>query len=186
MLPDDLPFKIFASPRRFAVLVRAVLKQGRDIHEQRKLMPTSVGLDAAGQATPALLKKLATLGMGAEVVPQLRREGEGKAESLVYDSKQSGAMLTDGLQQALQETLTKLPIPKMMTYQLADGWSDVQFVRPAHRLGGAVRRRHCTNFNIGFAGWTYYPRPIASKRQARRWKFAMPTATKRKWKMKAR
>jgi glycyl-tRNA synthetase beta chain len=26
------------------------------------------------------------------------------------------------------------PIPKVMTYQLADGWSNVSFVRPAHRL----------------------------------------------------
>jgi glycyl-tRNA synthetase beta chain len=34
----------------------------------------------------------------------------------------------------LQEALNKLPIPKVMTYQLADGWSTVNFVRPAHGL----------------------------------------------------
>jgi glycyl-tRNA synthetase beta chain len=124
----------FASPRRLAVRVNNVVAKAADKQVSQKLMPVSVGLDANGQATPALLKRLAALGVGAEVVPQLRREGEGKAESLIYDSKQSGATLTDGLQKALLETLAKLPIPKVMTYQLADGWDSVQFVRPAHRL----------------------------------------------------
>ena len=124
----------FASPRRLAVRVAEVLAKAADKQVAQKLMPVSVGLDASGQATPALLKKLGALGVGAEVVPQLRREGEGKAESLVYDSKQPGKTLAEGLQQALHEALAKLPIPKVMTYQLADGWSSVQFVRPAHRL----------------------------------------------------
>jgi glycyl-tRNA synthetase beta chain len=34
----------------------------------------------------------------------------------------------------LAEAIAKLPIPKVMTYQLADGWTDVKFVRPAHGL----------------------------------------------------
>src|SRR3989338_4545696 len=124
----------FASPRRLAALTGNVITKADDKQVSQKLMPVSVGLDASGQATPALLKRLAALGVGAEVVPQLRREGEGKAELLVYDSMQSGATLADGLQNALQEALAKLPIARMMTYQLADGWSSVQFVRPAHGL----------------------------------------------------
>jgi len=124
----------FASPRRLAVHVNNVATKADDKQVAQKLMPVSVGLDAAGQATPALLKRLAALSAGAEVVTQLRREGEGKAESVIYDSKQSGASLVEGLQLALQETLAKLPIPKVMTYQLANGWDSVQFVRPAHRL----------------------------------------------------
>jgi len=124
----------FASPRRLAVQVNDVATKADDKQVAQKLMPVSVGLDASGQATPALLKRLAALGAGAEVVAHLRREGEGKAESLIYDSKQSGVSLVEGLQLALQETLAKLPIPKVMTYQLANGWDSVQFVRPAHRL----------------------------------------------------
>ncbi len=124
----------FASPRRLAVRVSDVVAKAEDKPVSQKLMPASVGLDASGQATPALLKKLAALGVGAEVVPQLRREGEGKAESLIYDSRHPGATLAEGLQHALQDALAKLPIPKVMTYQLADGWSSVQFVRPAHGL----------------------------------------------------
>ncbi len=122
----------FASPRRLAVLVGDVIARAEDRQVSQKLMPVSVGLDANGQATPALLKKLAALGVEAEVVPKLRREGEGKAESLIHDSTQSGATLAEGLQKALEETLARLPIAKVMTYQLADGWSSVQFVRPAH------------------------------------------------------
>ena len=38
------------------------------------------------------------------------------------------------LQAALDETLAALPIPKVMSYQLADGWSSVHFVRPVHGL----------------------------------------------------
>ncbi len=124
----------FASPRRLAVRITEVIAKAADRSVSQKLMPVAVGLNASGQATPALLKKLGALGVGAEVVSQLRREGEGKAESLVYDSREAGASLAEGLQKALQETLAKLPIPKVMTYQLADGWDSVQFVRPAHRL----------------------------------------------------
>jgi glycyl-tRNA synthetase beta chain len=128
------PVTAFASPRRLAVRVEHVLDKGADKPVSQKLMPVAVALDASGKATPALLKKLGALGAGPDVVPQLRREGEGKAESLFYDSVQPGKTLQEGLQVALQEALASLPIPKVMTYQLADGWSSVQFVRPAHRL----------------------------------------------------
>ena len=124
----------FASPRRLGVRVGNVLNQAPDRLVRQKLMPISVGLDIGGNATPALLKKLASLGVGVEVVPLLRREGDGNAETLIYDRSQSGATLAEGLQLALQEVLAKLPIPKVMTYQLADGWNSVQFVRPAHGL----------------------------------------------------
>ncbi|OYV31240.1 MAG: hypothetical protein B7Z83_11585, partial [Thiomonas sp. 20-64-5] len=91
-------------------------------------------LDASGAPTPALLKKLASLGLGASAAAQLRREGEGKAETLCIDTVAVGVALAEGLQAALHDTLTKLPIPKVMAYQLTDGWSTVKFVRPAHGL----------------------------------------------------
>ncbi len=74
------------------------------------------------------------MGMDASIVAGLKREGEGKSETLFLDTVVTGAKLVDGLQLALKETLAKLPIPKVMTYQLADGWTDVNFVRPAHGL----------------------------------------------------
>jgi glycyl-tRNA synthetase beta chain len=124
----------YASPRRLAVHVTDVTAQAADKPVSHKLMPVSVGLTAEGQASPALLKKLAALGLDASVVPQLKREGEGKAETLFFDSMVKGATLAEGLQKAIEDALAKLPIPKVMTYQLADGWTSVNFVRPAHAL----------------------------------------------------
>jgi glycyl-tRNA synthetase beta chain len=139
----DAVVTAFASPRRMAAHVIGVLAQGADKAVQQKLMPVAVGLDAAGNATPALLKKLQALGADvsdpAAAVAALKRAPDGKAEALFYDSMVKGASLQAGLQKALEEALAKLPIPKVMQYQLETdcelpGWSSVNFVRPAHSL----------------------------------------------------
>jgi glycyl-tRNA synthetase beta chain len=139
----DAVVTAFASPRRLAVHVTGVLAQAADKAVQQKLMPVAVGLDAAGNATPALLKKLQALGADvsdpAAAVAALKRAPDGKAEALFYDSIVKGASLQAGLQKALEEALAKLPIPKVMQYQLETdcelpGWSSVNFVRPAHSL----------------------------------------------------
>jgi len=133
----------FASPRRLAAHITHVAAKAADRAVQQKLMPVSVGLDANGLATPALLKKLQALGADVSdpvfTVAALRKAPDGKNEALFYDSLVGGATLDVGLQQALDATLTKLPIPKVMSYQLETdcalpGWSSVNFVRPAHGL----------------------------------------------------
>jgi glycyl-tRNA synthetase beta chain len=129
----------FASPRRLAVHVTGVAAQAADKAVSQKLMPVAVGLDASGNATPALLKKLQALGADASAVAGLKRAPDGKAEALFYDSTVKGVTLVDGLQKALLDAIAKLPIPKVMTYQLESGcelpgWSSVSFVRPAHGL----------------------------------------------------
>lgn len=124
----------YASPRRLAAHITEVLPQAEDKAVSQKLMPVSVGLDADGKPTPALIKKLAALGAGEEAVASLTRQGEGKAEALFHASTVRGVMLADGVQKALDEAIARLPIPKVMRYQLADGWSSVHFVRPAHGL----------------------------------------------------
>ena len=133
----------YASPRRLAAHVTQVAAQAADKAVQQKLMPVTVGLDASGNATPALLKKLQAMGADvsdpAALVASLKRAPDGKAEALFYDSVAKGATLLQGLQKALDEALTKLPIPKVMTYQLETdcelpGWTSVNFVRPAHGL----------------------------------------------------
>ena len=129
----------YASPRRLAAHITPVSALAADKAVQQKLMPVTVGLDASGNATPALLKKLQALGAGPEAVAQLKRAPDGKAEALFYDSIVKGASLADGLQKALSEAIAKLPIPKVMSYQLETdcelpGWSSVNFVRPAHSL----------------------------------------------------
>ena len=129
----------FATPRRLAAHITAVAAQAADKAVSQKLMPVSVGLDATGNATPALLKKLQALGADASAVAGLKRAMDGKAEGLFYDSQVTGVLLAAGLQKAIEEAIAKLPIPKVMSYQLAQncempGWSSVSFVRPAHKL----------------------------------------------------
>jgi glycyl-tRNA synthetase beta chain len=137
----------YASPRRLAAHITHVAERAADKAVSQKLMPVAVGLDASGQPTPALLKRLAALGADASAVPGLKRALDGKAEALFYESTAKGATLAEGLQKALAEAIAKLPIPKVMSYQLESGcelpgWSSVSFVRPAHGLvalhGGAV------------------------------------------------
>jgi len=134
LLAAETQITAYATPRRLAVHITHVSTQATDKAVTHKLMPVAVGLDSQGQATPPLLKKLASLGVDASAVSQLKRVMEGKTETLFLDSTVKRTQLTDGLQKALQETIAKLPIPKVMTYQLADGWSSVNFVRPAHAL----------------------------------------------------
>ena len=136
---QDASVTHFATPRRLAAHVAAVAPQAANKTVAQKLMPVSVGLDATGAATPALLKRLHALGADASVVSGLKRAIDGKAEALFYESVVTGATLAEGLQKALNDAIAKLPIPKVMTYQLeADcalpGWSSVSFVRPAHGL----------------------------------------------------
>jgi glycyl-tRNA synthetase beta chain len=135
----------YASPRRLAVQVSNVADKAADKAVQTKLMPVTVALTSDGQPTPALLKKLAALGADASALPQLQRFPDGKAEALFLDSVVPGATLAEGLQKALSEAIAKLPIPKVMQYQLESGpgaadagfqagWTSVHFVRPAHGL----------------------------------------------------
>ena len=129
----------FASPRRLAVHVSGVSAQAADKAVSQKLMPVAVGLDATGAATPALLKKLQALGADASAVAGLKRAMDGKAEALFFESTVCGATLAEGLQKALLDAIAKLPIPKVMGYQLErdcelPGWTTVSFVRPAHGL----------------------------------------------------
>ncbi len=136
---DESLLTAYASPRRLAAHITDVAAQAADKVVSQKLMPVSVGLDAAGKATPALLKKLQALGADASVVANFKKMMDGKAEALFYDSVVKGATLAEGLQKALLEAIAKLPIPKVMSYQLGSdcelpGWSSVSFVRPAHGL----------------------------------------------------
>jgi glycyl-tRNA synthetase beta chain len=124
----------FASPRRLAAHITAVAVQAADKQISQKLMPVSVGLNADGNATPALIKRLNGMGLDDSAVAQLTRQMDGKNEALFLDVTQKGAALNEGLQKALEDAIQKLPIPKVMSYQLQDGWTSVNFVRPAHSL----------------------------------------------------
>lgn len=124
----------YATPRRLAVLLDAVLEQAPEEQYSEKLMPAKVGLTDSGEATPALVKKLASKGLQHLTPADLVRESDGKQDYLYANGVAPGAKLVDALQEALESAIDSLPIPKVMRYQLADGVSTVKFVRPAHGL----------------------------------------------------
>ncbi|MCL2644305.1 MAG: glycine--tRNA ligase subunit beta [Betaproteobacteria bacterium] len=133
LAPENAIVTAYATPRRLAAHITEVSAAAADKAVSQKLMPVSVGFKE-GAPTPALLKKLAALGADASAVEKLRRENDGKADILFFDSTVKGATLAEGLQKAIEAALAALPIPKVMSYQLADGWTTVNFVRPAHGL----------------------------------------------------
>ncbi|MFM0222880.1 glycine--tRNA ligase subunit beta [Paraburkholderia dipogonis] len=133
LVEGELSFERYATPRRLAVMIKNVRAVAPEKHVREKVLPVSVALDKDGQPTAPLAKKLAALGFPDFSVNDLERAQDGKAEAFFLRYAAPGATLADGLQSALDETLAKLPIPKVMTYQRPDG-TNVQFVRPAHRL----------------------------------------------------
>lgn len=180
----------FASPRRLAAHLTHVAERAADKAVSQKLMPVAVGLDASGQPTPALLKRLGALGADASAVPGLKRAMDGKAEALFYESTAKGATLAEGLQKALAEAIAKLPIPKVMSYQLESGcelpgWSSVSFVRPRTAWS------RCTAMPWWRSRrWASRPAAkrmaTASRPRSIPWCCAMPTATRCSCATKAR
>jgi glycyl-tRNA synthetase beta chain len=138
----EVTYEAFASPRRLAVCVHDVLDVAPDRRVKQKLMPVAVAFDAHGGPTNALQKRLTALGGDLSLVPSLTREMDGKTEALFFESVVPGVSLAEGLQRAIDLAIAKLPIPKVMQYQLESGdgadfqpgWTSVNFVRPAHGL----------------------------------------------------
>ncbi len=134
LLNTDSVITPLATPRRLAVHITAVAQAAADQSFTEKLMPVKVGLDENGQATPALLKKLAAKGLEHLDVNSLQTIDDGKQTYLVASGTAPGARLANTIDDALAAALQALPIPKVMRYQLADGQTSVSFVRPAHGL----------------------------------------------------
>jgi glycyl-tRNA synthetase beta chain len=133
----------YASPRRLAVHISNVAATAPDKELTEKLMPVSIAIGPDGKSTDALRKRLAKIGRErlADLWPatedgpdRLFVQSDGKADSVFLRSLAKGASLQVGLEFAVEEALAALPILKVMTYQLADGWNTVNFVRPAHGL----------------------------------------------------
>ncbi len=136
-------FKAFATPRRLAVYIWAVLAKASDRPVEQKLMPVAIARKSDGGWSDALRRKLASMGRErlADVPAHSKVGGEsllvkpdGKAETVFLRSIAPGQTLERVLSMAIEEAIGKLPIPKVMSYQLADGATTVKFVRPAHAL----------------------------------------------------
>jgi glycyl-tRNA synthetase beta chain len=136
-LAPDSRVTPLATPRRLAVHISQVLGRSPDRMVREKIMPVAVALDANGAPSPALQKKLAQLKLEHVGLAELERAADGRTETFFYSHLASGQSLAQCLQNAVAETLAKLPAPKVMRYQINAGTSTektVQFARPARGL----------------------------------------------------
>lgn len=127
----DADHRAFCTPRRLGVRVDAVAQVAAPRQVDLKGPSVKVGLDAGGQPTQALLKWAEKQGT---TPAHLTRASDGKQECFWFSSTVPGETLAGCIDALLAQALARLPIPKMMEYQLADGVTNVSFVRPAHRL----------------------------------------------------
>ena len=133
-------FVAFATPRRLAVRVTCVRAVSVPRPQPpRTIMPVAVGLKD-GLPTEPLKKRLRAMYNDSVDIDWLMRERifkevEGGKEVLRHrEDLAAGSHLAVALEGVVTGAVAKLPIPKVMTYQLTDGWSGVNFVRPAHGL----------------------------------------------------
>lgn len=125
---------VFSTPRRIGIYLKDVKDEAANQNTSIKLMPASIGFDVSGKPTEALLKKLHGIGLDQKAISLITKKNESNNEILYIDKDVEGAKLKDIIAECISSSLTRLPIKKMMSYQLSDGWTTVNFVRPAHGL----------------------------------------------------
>ena len=134
LIPENASYETFATPRRLAVLLNGARNVSPVESVRLKLMPKHVGIKEDGTPSDALLKKLNSLGLEPSHAEEVELQTDGKMEFIYLHQKKDGVTLSAGLQRAIDLSITKLPIPKVMNYQPQDTLQSVNFVRPAHRL----------------------------------------------------
>jgi len=126
--------RIFSTPRRLGVKILNVRERSENQKKLIKLMPAKIGFDDEGRSTQALAKKLQSLDETDEAITRIKREEE-KGQQILYIEKDiAGINLEDILSEIISQCINRLPIKKMMSYQLEDGWTSVNFVRPIKNL----------------------------------------------------
>ena len=127
--PDagDQPARALYTPRRLASFLPAVAVQQPVQHSEVLGPYLNIGLDEAGNPTPALLGFAQKNGLDWQ---KLERVTDAKGMRFVARSSRPGAATIDLLGDIVNEAVKGLPIPKPMRW----GSRDIAFVRPAHWL----------------------------------------------------
>ena len=126
-------FQSYATPRRIAVNIKSVLNEAEDEEKLIKLMPYSVGFDENNKPTQPLIKKLNSIDEAIKI-EDLEIVEETNQKFIYVTKKLKGLKLEDSLSDIIKNALQKLAIKKVMSYQLSDGWTSVNFVRPMRSL----------------------------------------------------
>ena len=133
-LIEAVKLESFSTPRRLAVKIDGVVTQAESSLKLIKLMPKKIGYDANGELSQPLLKKLNALGEDESSVPHLKIKFENNQEIIYLEKNFQGHQLNLVIEEIIEDSIKALPIAKTMSYQLADGWTTVNFVRPAKNI----------------------------------------------------
>lgn len=117
----------FAAPRRLALLIKDVASSQPERNVERKGPSLKAAYDAEGKPTKAVLGFAKSCGVD---VAALQQEETDKGVWLVFKAKEKGQALADLIEDIINQSLSRLPVPKRMRW----GDSDVEFVRPVHWL----------------------------------------------------
>ena len=117
----------FATPRRLALLIKEVAASQPDRDVERKGPSLTAAYDAQGNPTKAVLGFAKSCGVE---LAQLQQEETDKGVWMVFKAKEKGQALSALIEDIINQSLSRLPIPKRMRW----GESEVEFVRPAHWL----------------------------------------------------
>ncbi|MDH5632185.1 MAG: glycine--tRNA ligase subunit beta [Gammaproteobacteria bacterium] len=122
---DD--YRVFAAPRRLAVLFGKVRLQQPDRETERKGPAAQAAFDADGKPTKALEGFARSCGVTPDKLEKVQTD---KGEWMVFRSLEKGQKAAVLVPAIFENALKKLPIPKRMRW----GDLDAEFVRPVHWL----------------------------------------------------
>jgi len=117
----------FAAPRRLAVLIKGVSASQPDREVERKGPALKAAYDADGNPTKAVMGFAKSCGVE---VDELQQQETDKGVWLVFKATEKGQVLSALIEDIINQSLSKLPIPKRMRW----GSNEAEFVRPAHWL----------------------------------------------------
>jgi glycyl-tRNA synthetase beta chain len=126
--------RVFSTPRRLGVKILNVAEKSENQKKLIKLMPDKIGFDEESIPTKALMKKLQSLNETDEAISRIKKEDESGQKILYLEKDIEGISLENILSEIIDNCINHLPIKKMMSYQLEDGWTSVNFVRPVKNL----------------------------------------------------
>lgn len=119
--------KLFAAPRRLAIVVDNVLTQQPNQSIERRGPAVHAAFKEDGSASPAALGFAKSCGVEIEQLDRLKTD---KGEWLYFKQDVPGQNIAQLIQNILDQAIKQLPIAKRMRW----GDSDAEFVRPVHWL----------------------------------------------------
>ncbi len=122
---DFAAIEPFASPRRLAVLVKALDAAQADKEVERRGPAVAAAFDKEGKPTKATEGFARSCGTTPEKLETISTD---KGDWLVFRSNQKGQATAELIPGILNDSLAKLPIPKRMRW----GDLEAEFVRPVH------------------------------------------------------